>query len=138
MATVNVATRNRAAYLAWLRTNYPHLYNEAMPTQMGGFFDSIGNAFNNVVNNVTQALPNLANTYAQYRAQEQLIRMNSERAKQGLAPLSYQNGQLVDASGQPYTQNDLSIAQTASQWGPIAIVGGVVLLGVLLLSRRRR
>lgn len=137
MATPNVATRNRAAYLAWLRTNFPDLWNEATSPQMGGFFDSIGTVFNNVVNNVTQALPNLANTYAQYRAQEQLIRMNSDRARQGLGPLTYQNGQLVDASGQPYTPGDLSIAQTASQWGPIAIIGGVVLLSVFLLRRKR-
>jgi hypothetical protein len=137
--TANQATVNRAKYLAWLRTNYPDLYNEAMPQQgVSGFLDSIGSVFNNVVNNVTQALPQLANTYSQYRAQEQLIRMNSDRAKQGLPPLSYQNGQLVDASGQPYTSGDLSIAQTASKWGPIAIVGGVVLLAVLLLRGRRR
>lgn len=137
MAT-NQATVNRAKYIAWLRTNYPDLYNEAMPQQnVGGFLDSIGSVFNNVVNNVTQALPNLANTYAQYRAQEQLIRMNSERAKQGLAPLSYQNGQLVDSGGQPYTSGDLSIAQTASQWGPYLIGGAVLILGFMLLRRRR-
>lgn len=136
MAT-SAATVNRAKFLAWLRANYPDLYNEAMPrAQMGGFLDSIGSVFNNVVTNVTQALPNLANTYAQYRAQEQLIRMNAERAKQGLAPLSYQNGQLVDASGQPYTQSDLSIASTANTWLPVAIVGGVLLFAVLLLKRK--
>lgn len=137
MAT-DVATVNRAKYIAWLRTNYPDLYDAAMPQQMGGFLDSIGNVFNNVVNNVTQALPNLASTYANYRAQEQLIRMNSERAKQGLAPLTYQNGQLVDASGQPYTSGDLSIAQTAAKWGPMLALGGIGLLLVLFLTRRRR
>lgn len=133
------ATVNRAKFLAWLRSNYPHLWNQVVPSrQIGGFLDSLGSTFNNIVTNVTQALPNLANTYAQYRAQEQLIRMNADRARQGLAPLTYQNGQLVDASGQPYTESDLSIARTGFSIGNIAMIGTAVVLAIILLTRPRR
>lgn len=142
MAT-DVQTRNRAMFLAWLRNNYPHLYNEAMPSQqMGGFLDSLTSTFNTVLTNVTQALPNLANTYAQYQAQAQLIRMNTDRARQGLSPLVYQNGQLVDMQGQPYDADDLSLARTGGlSISTIAVIGAALFLGGIMLFRggnRRR
>lgn len=138
MAT-ETQTRNRAMFLAWLRMNYPDLYNEAMPApqQISGFLDSLGSTFNNIVNNVTTALPNLANTYAQYRSQSQLISMNADRARQGLGPLVYQNGQLVDMQGVPFNANDLRIAGTGGlSLGMMALIGAGV-LGLLLVLKKR-
>jgi hypothetical protein len=131
----------RAVYLNWLRTNFPDLYNDAVGANaassagVGGFFDTIGTTFSNVVSSVTNALPNLANTYAQYKSSESLIKMNNERAKQGLVPLQSVNGQLVPVGGQ-YEEQDYMLAQTGiSTPTAIMLVAGVAL--VLYLALRK-
>ena len=74
-ATQTAVTKARAQYLAWLREKFPTLYEYAVmrtiqaPPAAGlsGFLDSIGTVFGNVVKSVTTALPQLANTYSEYR-----------------------------------------------------------------------
>lgn len=139
--TVDNATHNRALYLVWLRTNFPDLYAQAMQEGGGlnGIFDSIGSAFNNLVKNVTDSLPSLANTYAQYRNQEQLIKANSQRAQQGLPPLVYQNGQLVPMTGGTYSESDYTLAQSAGfSTGSVVMIAVGIGLVVLLLNQRGR
>lgn len=142
------ASINRAQYLAWLRREFPSLYQDAVASlrddferqQMAGLFDSIGNAFTSIVDNVTKNLPQLAQTYAQYDAQKDLLRANTERARQGLAPLQYNSqGQLVTASGLPYTAEDYQIAQRGYGMDTptlLLLVGGVALVFFILLSGR--
>lgn len=138
---------SRAQYLAWLRTNFPDLYEDATASiredfqqrQLSGFFDTIGTAFNSIVTNVSQALPQLAQTYAQYGAQKDLLRANTTRANQGLPPLQYNaQGQLVTTAGLPYTAEDYQLAQRGSkgldQNTMLLIVGALVLLLVILFS----
>lgn len=135
------ATENRALYLAWLRRQFPDLYRQAVTINaqgMQGIFDSISDTFNNVVKSVSDALPQLASTYAQYRQQEQLIKENTRRAEQGLPPLILQNGQLTPMTSGAYTQQDFAIASTAGgglmmNWLLIAAALG---LGAILLLRR--
>lgn len=139
VTTPDDATRNRALYLMWLRTNFPDLYARAMGADangLAGIFDSIGSAFNNLVKNVTESLPSLANSYAQIKTQQQLIEANSQRAQQGLAPLVYQNGQLVPMTGGAYTTSDYDLASTASMsTGTVIMLVVAVGLAVILLTR---
>lgn len=143
MKTQLEITQARAQYLAWLRSKFPTLYETAImrtvqpPTNgLSGLFDSIGTVFGNVVKSVTNALPQLANTYSEYRQAESLIKLNSQRASQGLSPLTYNaNGQLITASGQPYSAQDFSIASTGmgtATWIALAAATG---LGIFLLAR---
>lgn len=139
--TVDNATHNRALFLVWLRTNFPDLYRQAMDEGGGlsGIFDSIDSAFSNLVKNVTDSLPSLANTYAQYRNQEQLIKANAQRAQQGLPPLVYQNGQLVPMTGGTYSEADYTLAQSAGfSTGSVIMIAVGIGLVVLLLSQRGR
>lgn len=138
--TVDIAAHNRALFLVWLRSNFPDLYRKAANEDNGlsGLFDSIGTTFNNLVNNVTNALPSLANTYAQYRNQEQLIQANAQRAQQGLPPLVYQNGQLVPMAGSGYSESDYRLAQTGGMsTGSMLMIAGAVGIILLLLTRPR-
>lgn len=135
------ATHNRALFLVWLRSNFPELYRQAMNNGGGlsGLFDSIGSAFNNLVKNVTESLPSLANTYTQYRTQEQLIEANARRAEQGLAPLVYQNGQLVPMTGGIYSESDYTLAQSAGlSTGSMLMIAGAIGIILLLVSQRGR
>lgn len=137
----DIQAHNRANFLAWLRANFPDLYTEAVTEAetMGGIFDNLTSAFNNVVTNVTNALPNLANTYAQYKAQSQLIKANAQRAQQGLPPL-VQNaqGQWVDVTGRLYDEQDYRLAQTGGMsLASIAMIGAAVLLGLILILKKR-
>lgn len=145
-ATQTAVVKARAQYLAWLREKFPTLYETAImrtvqpPTNgLSGLLDSIGTVFGNVVNSVTTALPQLANTYSEYRQAESLIKLNSQRAQQGLSPLTYNaNGQLVTASGQPYSAQDFSIASSGMGTATWIALGAAGLLAVWLLARSSR
>lgn len=136
-------TQARAQYLAWLRNNFPLLYEHAIanvnapPAEgLSGFLDTLGSAFSNVVSSVTTALPNLAKTYSEYRQAESLIKLNSQRASQGLSPLAMNAaGQLVTASGQPYSDADFSLAASGFNTTTWIALGAAGLLGVWLLAR---
>lgn len=133
---MDITTHNRAQYLAWLRAHAPQLYNQAMPVPNGvaGFWDSVGSTFNSVISNVTNALPNLANTYSQYQQSRNLIELNTQRAREGLSPLILQNGQLVTMDGQPYTEREWSIARTGVS--PMTIgIGIAALLGFIWIIK---
>lgn len=130
---------NRALYLAWLRSNYPALYEVAVGVPLAGIFDSISNAFSNVVKSVSDALPNLAQTYAQYRTQEQLIKENTRRAQQGLAPLVMTSGgQLVEMRSGDITEDEWRIASTGGGMSTanVMMIAAAVGIGLILLLRR--
>lgn len=136
----DAVTHNRALYLAWLRQAHPKLYMQAISPQsmragLSGFWDSVGATFNSVVSNVSNALPNLANTYAQYQQSRDLIEMNNQRARQGLPPLMLQNGQLVTMSGEMYTDNEWRLASTGISPNTM-LIGTAVVIGLVLLWTR--
>lgn len=138
-----MSQHNRAQYLAWLRGNAPALYRDVVPqmsiedistfSNLGGFWDSVGTTFSTVVSNVSNALPQLANTYSQYQSQRDAIKLNTQRASQGLAPLQYQNGQLVTANGLPYTPEEYSLAGRG--YTTVALGAAAAIIAFLLLRR---
>lgn len=148
---MNSVVENRAAYLAWLRRDFPALYRDVVPQtpipftdapsdfaapSLSGFWDSVGTTFGTVVSNVTNSLPQIASTYAQYRTQRDSIKLNSQRASMGLAPLQYQNGQYVPATNLPYTQSEYALASTGTNTTTLLLLAGVLGLGVVLFARR--
>lgn len=139
---------NRALYLAWLRQTAPQLYWDAMrsadnmaveydPGAISGFWDSVGSAFQSVATNVAQAVPQLATAYAGYQNQQELIKANTQRAQQGLAPyVMGANGQLTIAQGAGYTDAEWRLAQTGNTTNTLLIAGGLGLLAIILLMRK--
>ena len=95
------ASLNRALYLRWVRETFPEAYEMAAAQaiaapdagfssgQLSGLWDSITSAFEKF----TSALPNIAQTYTDVKAQIDWLRLNTDRAKQGLPPLDPKTGQ---------------------------------------------
>jgi hypothetical protein len=137
--------QNRAQFLAWLRGAAPAIYRDCVPQMavedigeysgIGGFWDSVGTTFSTVVTNVTNALPQIANTYSQYQSQRELIKSNTQRASQGLPPLRYEGGQLVTANGLPYTADEYTLAGRGGSMTTIALIGAVAVIALLALRK---
>lgn len=141
-------TVNRAMYIAWLRQNFPLLYQEAIRPVvsrakfrgMSGFFDTLTSGFKSVVSSVAKSLPDLAKTYTEYDLQRRLIKENTARARAGEVPLSLgPEGQLMPVTV-PYTQADLMLAQQANTGiddKTLLLLGGGLVLVLLVTSGRR-
>lgn len=127
---MDTAAHNRAKYLTWLQQNFPDLYNRGVVNDVN-YGPQLGD-WSDIFNNITDALPQLAQTYAQYTTAQNLIDLNTQRAKQGLAPLTNVGGQLVPVTA---TAQNLSLAGGTNTllWVGLA---GVGLLGVFLLARK--
>lgn len=123
------AQRARVTFLQWLAKNHPALYERIIgkidrPVGLSGFADSLTNVFNTV----TESLPKLADTYIQTKAQYEQLRLNLERAKQGLTP--------IDVSGQPLPLAEpprsdvleLPTTGISPVWLALGAVGAVLLL----------
>jgi hypothetical protein len=106
---------------------------------LAGFLDSALNTFNTVVSNVTNSLPQLAQTYTQYSAQKDLLKINTDRAHAGLGPLQYVNGRLTTAQGLPYTPDEGLLASTGGL-STTALLGFAAAagFGIILLMRGSR
>ena len=135
---------NRVLFLRWLRLTHPSVYAATVPqgnsVQLGGFFDSIANAFSSVTakaNELAATYLNVKNATAQQKAAMDLLRVNIERATSGLAPLN--------PDGSPVTTSQIGGTATTTDVALAQAVGGVPLLawlalgglGVYVLSRRR-
>ncbi len=106
------------SYLIWLRTNYPEIYNtyaaQPLNRQLGDASanDDDQSTFASIIDSITSAIPSLAQAYTATKVSslaQQTALAKATTAKTGLASVS------------PMT------------W----IIGGGVLLGGLLLLRRR-
>lgn len=142
--TLTTPELNRVLFLRWLKLNHPNIYAQTVPAgqsvQLGGIFDSIAGAFNSVVsraNDLAATYLNVRNQTAQQKAALDLLRVNIERARQGLAPLN--------PDGSPVTTNQIGGTATTTDVGLARSVGGAPLwawlalggAGFYLLSKRR-
>jgi hypothetical protein len=95
-----------------------------------------GDVFSSLANAITSIAP----TIVQTQAAENLLQINTQRAAQGLAPLSA-NG--VPVTGSMLSPTSASIAQMeaalsgSGSWLPLALIGGLALVGVAMMSGRR-
>lgn len=105
----------------------------------GGSSDTgSGNSWADFFSSVANAVGTIAPAVVQTQAQQNLLAINTQRARQGLAPLT--------ASGVPVTANMLAPtsatlasieASMAGGSGTLLLVGGGILLAVLLLMKKR-
>lgn len=88
----------------------------------------------------TDALTNLGTAYVTVRGQDQLVRLNIERARQGLAPVSAQQAGVQPSVGVDVrADRSATLAAALVAATPIiAIVGGVLLLRSVGKSKRGR
>jgi hypothetical protein len=87
---------------------------------------------------IANAISSLAPTVVQTQAAENLLNINTQRAAQGLPPLTA-NGQIVTSSMLSPTSATLAQMEAAlsGSGGSVLLIGGAVLLAVILLSGRR-
>lgn len=95
-------------------------------TTQGGSTDFFGALAN--------AITSIAPTVVQTQAAENLLAINTQRAQQGLPPLT-QNGQLVTSSMLSPTSASLAQmeAALAGNSGSLLLIGGIALVGIVLL-----
>lgn len=112
------------AFMKWFYEKHPALARKAeeQHASLNGFLDSLTNVFNNVV---TQA-PELMKQYVAGKSQIDQLKINLERAKQGLYPL--------DAGGGVYAGQPQMLPSPAGVPLLVWIAGGA-LLTFLVLKR---
>lgn len=112
------------AFIDWLYKKHPNVARaaEAHHATLNGFMDSLTSVFNNVV---TQA-PELMKTYVAGKTQIDQLKINLERAKQGLYPL--------DVGGQVYSGSQSAMPSPAGVPLLVWIAGGA-LITFLILKR---
>lgn len=131
--------QNRVLFLRWVAQNFPQVYGDALAqlhqqrSGVGDLISSITDAFNSFAGTVT----NLAETYATARAQVDWLKLNAERARNGLPPLDPATGQPVATATLPAPAANSQAAQIEAQlagaqgppgWVWIAGAGLVALL----------
>lgn len=136
------AQYNRALFLRWAAQKFPQAYAGALdraaqpPGPLGDVVSSITGFFDSFANSITS----LAQTYSTAQAQVDWLKLNAQRAKNGLPPLDPATGQPVASSMLPapaaYSQAaqvEGHLTSSASQGVPgwLWIVGAGVLAVVV-------
>lgn len=129
----------RQQYLSWLRSREPALYDAAMqyaaqhqtPT-LGDVSSDLANGQSAVTNTslwdkIIDGVSKLGTAYLGYKSSKDLVKINTQRAQQGLPPLdSSEYGVGVNVGLNSGTRNDIT------QW---LLIGGGIIVGVLLLKK---
>jgi len=155
------ASENRRQYLAWIRTNFPDLYNATVTKtvsdfvanqsqQMGalgddttsadtGFWSSLADNAGSLFNTIVDTAAKVAPAYVQTKAQLDLLDVNSQRAQKGLAPLTYYNGQQVTATGLSQGSSAVNGVERALSTVPTStwLIGGLGVAALLLFTMKR-
>ena len=117
---MNAPTQTSVAqFFNWLRGTFPQVYNGLKTSGL----PLAAIDFGSILDNVTKT----AQAYLQYDAQKDLVKLQLERARQGLAPIDtsqYAPGVNVGLS------SDTQSAMT--KW---LLIGGAVLIAVMFLRR---
>jgi hypothetical protein len=117
---MNELTAAQRDYLNWIKLTMPEFYaDQVQPYLSEASLGSIGatesgGTFSNILNSITNALPSLANTYAQYRAQEDALEQRT---------LEMQRAYPITTAG------------SLSQYMPYLLIGAAA-LGVLFFATR--
>jgi len=122
---MSVAYQNRLLFLRWARQAYPQAYAASLvqrggsSSALGDLISSMSDAFSNFTNTVT----NLAQTYVTARAQIDWLKVNAQRAKDGLPPLDPATGQPIAAANLPAPAANSQAAQIEAQLAGSANAG---------------
>lgn len=111
------------AFLTWLYRTHPNIAQAAESHQksLNGFFDSLSNVFNSVM----EKAPELMNQYVASKEQIAQLKLNIARAKAGQYPISEGSG-VVAAAQAP---------QVVPTWAVVLGVGGALALLYLLVRK---
>lgn len=126
-------------FLDWIRASHPKLYADAVRRQSGKTLgaveakaaDSTGDG---PLDRILSTIQTLAPTYLQARAQKELLDVQLDRMRQGLAPLSatqYMPGVQLSVDPSMYAPQ----FETMKPW---LIYGGLGLAALYLVSQLRR
>lgn len=97
--SLKTLTPAQYAFLKWLYDKHPNVARaaEAHHATLNGFMDSLTSVFNNVI---TKA-PELLNQYVAGKTQIEQLKINLQRAKQGLYPIDETGAQYQAQSSMP-------------------------------------
>lgn len=167
-------------YLAWVRTNHPQVYGQALHVAlsprsgMGGLGDDLtdsltgtgvdfsttvtglsdadaaslaasadqstaqGSSWGDLFNSIANAVTTVAPVIVQTQAQQNLLQINTQRARQGLPPLTA-NGVPVSASQlAPANPTMARLESSLSGGGGLALAGiAALFVGLMVLGGRR-
>jgi len=130
MGTLNKREQAQRAFLVWLRNRHPRIFasvnKDAESAQMGGLFDSIGNAFSKIdFEKVSDGITKAGTAFIAVKGQRDLLKINLQRAKAGEPPLDY------DSTGmQPTIRTKVGVDSS------ILLAGGAALVAFFLLRKR--
>jgi hypothetical protein len=98
--------------------------------------DNSGSLFSSILNSVSS----IANSYTTTAAQQNLLQINTQRAKQGLPPLTYYNGQQVTAAGLAPASPSVNGVETALSSIPSStwLYAGLGVAAIFLISSMKR
>ncbi len=99
---------------------------------------SSGSSWSDFFDSLASAVGTVAPAIVQTQAQENLLAVNTQRAQQGLPPLTA-NGVPVTANALAPTSASLAALEASMSGGltPILLIGGLGLLAVVLLAGRK-
>lgn len=97
-----------------------------------------GNSWADIFTGVANTITAVAPAIVQTEAQQNLLQINTQRAQQGLPPLTYINGVPVSAASlAPATGATAQLEAALGGGGSIFLIGGALVLGLLLLGGKK-
>lgn len=146
-----IRAQNRAAFLQWVERTAPDLYQESVARALaikdqrartlkgfglGALTDTSATSGWDIFGNILTSLPDLANQYLDVQERRDLMQINADRARQGLAPVNEQ-GQVLNTLAPSQFNANVGVASVLSN-PMLWLVGGGAVLALLLLARRGR
>jgi len=131
--------KNRKSFLQWTKKKFPKLYQRALLDVQSkkGLGESDSNGFTDFFGNIFSSLKDLAPSVLQFKQQKSLMKMQLERAKQGLPPAN-----VADYTPTFKAQVDLApstrravITGATDMMKPI-LIGGAALAAFLILRKK--
>lgn len=115
----------------------------AMPVadSSGGFWSSLASNAGSIFGSIAKAAPVLGQAYASTQGQLSLLQVNTQRAQQGLPPLTNLNGTLVTAAQLASPNAQTAAVERSITTGvntPMLLLAGAGLLLVILLTSSKR
>lgn len=128
------------AYMKWLRGFSPHLYkyaDEQIQSQMQA--TGLGFDWGGVFSSIAEGVGKIAPTVLQLRQQRDMLKIQTQRAKEGQPPIDTTQYQVIAT---PTPQANVVVPNAPypvrSSFNPAFLIGGALGLGLLIFLMSRR